>query len=73
MWFYSVVSITLTLSSMPSALDLLVRWLSDPDNLNQLVVSQLDGATRKSSVEELCESHSDRASPVSLESQASGA
>ncbi|XP_029626891.1 uncharacterized protein LOC115205254 isoform X5 [Salmo trutta] len=55
------------------ALDLLVRWLSDPDNLNQLVVSQLDGATRKSSVEELCESHSDRASPVSLESQASGA
>ncbi|XP_021439564.2 uncharacterized protein LOC110504973 isoform X1 [Oncorhynchus mykiss] len=54
-------------------LDLLVRWLSDPDNLNQLVVSQLDGATRKSSVADLCESHSDRASPASLESQASGA
>lgn len=58
---------------MPSVLDLLVRWLSDPDNLNQLVVSQLDGGTPKSSVEELCESNSDRASPAALESQASEA
>ncbi|CAB1337215.1 unnamed protein product [Coregonus sp. 'balchen'] len=54
-------------------LDLLVRWLSDPDNLNQLVVSQLDGVTPMSSVEELCDSDSIRASPASLESQASGA
>ncbi|XP_064810734.1 uncharacterized protein LOC135526349 isoform X2 [Oncorhynchus masou masou] len=52
-------------------LDLLVRWLSDPDNLNQLVVSQLDGVTPKSSVEELCESNSDGASPAALESQTS--
>ncbi|XP_035620219.1 uncharacterized protein si:rp71-46j2.7 isoform X2 [Oncorhynchus keta] len=54
-------------------LDLLVRWLSDPDNLNQLVVSQLDGVTPKSSVEELCESNSDGASPAALESQTSDA
>ncbi|XP_041693577.1 uncharacterized protein LOC121532007 [Coregonus clupeaformis] len=54
-------------------LDLLVRWLSDPDNLNQLVVSQLDGVTPESSVEELCESCSDRTSPATLESQANGA
>ncbi|XP_055782929.1 uncharacterized protein si:rp71-46j2.7 isoform X1 [Salvelinus fontinalis] len=54
-------------------LDLLVRWLSDPDNLNQLVVSQLVGVTPKSSVEDLCESNSDRASPATLESQASEA
>lgn len=37
-------------------LDLLVTWLSDPDNLNQLVVSQLDGVALSQSVEELCES-----------------
>ncbi|XP_020308474.1 uncharacterized protein LOC109864866 isoform X2 [Oncorhynchus kisutch] len=54
-------------------LDLLVRWLSDPDNLNQLVVSRLDGVTPKSSVEELCESNSDGASPAALESQTSDA
>lgn len=29
---------------------MLVKWLSDPDNLNQLVVSQLDIVTPKSSV-----------------------
>lgn len=37
-----------------SGLGLLVSWLSDPDNLNQLVVSQLAIVTPKSSVEELC-------------------
>ncbi|CAL8356451.1 unnamed protein product [Merluccius merluccius] len=35
-------------------LELLVMWLSDPDHLNQLVVSQLDTAIPTSSVEELC-------------------
>ncbi|XP_055782931.1 uncharacterized protein si:rp71-46j2.7 isoform X3 [Salvelinus fontinalis] len=59
--------------SLQQVLDLLVRWLSDPDNLNQLVVSQLVGVTPKSSVEDLCESNSDRASPATLESQASEA
>ncbi|KAM9511645.1 uncharacterized protein ACWYII_046002 isoform 4-T4 [Salvelinus alpinus] len=59
--------------SLQQVLDLLVRWLSDPDNLNQLVVSQLVGVTPKSSVEDLCESNSDRASPAALESQASEA
>ncbi|KAF7228473.1 uncharacterized protein si:rp71-46j2.7 isoform X1 [Nothobranchius furzeri] len=33
-------------------LKLVVRWLSDPDNLNQLVVNQLDGVTLESSAEE---------------------
>lgn len=33
-------------------LGLLVSWLSDPDNLNHLVVSQLDSATPKGSVDE---------------------
>ncbi|KAL2077210.1 hypothetical protein ACEWY4_026714 [Coilia grayii] len=37
-------------------LDLLVTWLSDPDNLNQLVVSQLDGVALSRSVQDLCES-----------------
>ncbi|XP_062381006.1 uncharacterized protein si:rp71-46j2.7 isoform X3 [Sardina pilchardus] len=37
-------------------LDLLVTWLSDPDNLNQLVVGQLDGGVVSQSVEDLCES-----------------
>ncbi|KAG7264577.1 hypothetical protein CRUP_029132, partial [Coryphaenoides rupestris] len=35
-------------------LELLVVWLSNPDNLNQLVVSQLDTTTPKSSLEDLC-------------------
>lgn len=33
-------------------LGLLVSWLSDPDNLNHLVVSQLDSASPKGSVDE---------------------
>uniref|UniRef100_A0A3P8V517 Si:rp71-46j2.7 n=1 Tax=Cynoglossus semilaevis TaxID=244447 RepID=A0A3P8V517_CYNSE len=33
---------------------LLVKWLSDPDNLNQLVLSQLDSASPKGSVDDLC-------------------
>lgn len=33
-------------------LGLLVSWLSDPDNLNHLVVSQLDSATPKGSMDE---------------------
>ncbi|RVE67397.1 hypothetical protein OJAV_G00102570 [Oryzias javanicus] len=34
-------------------LGLLVNWLSDPDNLNQLVVNQLDSVSLKNSAEEL--------------------
>ncbi|XP_056294891.1 uncharacterized protein si:rp71-46j2.7 isoform X1 [Pseudoliparis swirei] len=50
-------------------LGLLVRWLSDPDNLNQLVVSQLDSATPKGSVEELSGSDPDQTSLASQESE----
>ncbi|KAM8908139.1 uncharacterized protein AB9W97_005650 isoform 2-T3 [Spinachia spinachia] len=46
-------------------LGLLVSWLSDPDTLNQLVVSHLDSATPTGSVEELCGSDSDQTSPAS--------
>ncbi|KAM7389909.1 hypothetical protein PAMP_023853 [Pampus punctatissimus] len=48
-------------------LGLLVTWLSDPDNLNQLVVSQLDSVSLKGSVEELCGSDPERASLASQE------
>lgn len=49
-------------------LDLLVTWLSDPDNLNQLVVSQLDEVAFKRSVDDLCESErEDRASSPETE------
>ncbi|XP_072251620.1 uncharacterized protein [Leuresthes tenuis] len=43
-------------------LGLLVDWLSNPDNLNQLVVNQLDSVTPKSSAEELHVSDPDQAS-----------
>ncbi|XP_070818355.1 uncharacterized protein [Chaetodon trifascialis] len=52
-------------------LGLLVSWLSDPDNLNQLVVSQLDSATPKGSVEELCCSDLDQVSLASQEGEGS--
>ncbi|XP_063045691.1 uncharacterized protein LOC134439715 [Engraulis encrasicolus] len=48
-------------------LDLLVTWLSDPDNLNQLVVSQLDRVAVSRSVESLCESQRDDASTTETE------
>lgn len=48
-------------------LGLLVTWLSDPDNLNQLVVNQLDSVTPKGSVEELCGSDLDEASVATQE------
>lgn len=54
----------------PSGLGLLVTWLSDPDNLNQLVVSQLDSVTPRSSVEELCGSDLDLTSLGSQEGEA---
>ncbi|XP_045885660.1 uncharacterized protein si:rp71-46j2.7 isoform X3 [Micropterus dolomieu] len=50
-------------------LGLLVTWLSDPDNLNQLVVSQLDSVTPKGSVDELCGSDPDQASLASHEGE----
>lgn len=48
-------------------LGLLVAWLSDPDNLNQLVLSQLDRATPKGSMEDLCGSDPEQASLTSQE------
>ncbi|XP_044061829.1 uncharacterized protein si:rp71-46j2.7 isoform X2 [Siniperca chuatsi] len=50
-------------------LGLLVTWLSDPDNLNQLVVSQLDSVTPKGSVEELCGSDLDQTSLASQDGE----
>lgn len=46
-----------------------MTWLSDPDNLNQLVVNQLDMVTPKGSVEELCGSDLDLASLASQEGE----
>lgn len=56
-----------------SGLGLIVRWLSDPDNLNQLVVSQLDRVTPKSSVEDLCGSDLDLTSLASQDCDGSEA
>ncbi|XP_029368068.1 uncharacterized protein LOC115049731 isoform X2 [Echeneis naucrates] len=53
-------------------LGLLVTWLSDPDNLNQLVLSQLDSTTPKGSVEELCGSGPEQASLASQEGKCEG-
>ncbi|XP_077388994.1 uncharacterized protein LOC144026282 [Festucalex cinctus] len=50
-------------------LGLLVTWLSDPDNLNQLVVSQLDSVSAKGSTEELSTSDPERASLTSQEGE----
>lgn len=57
----------------PSGLGLLVRWLSDPDNLNQLVVSQLDRVTPKSSAEDLRGSDPELTSLASQEGDGSEA
>ncbi|XP_017264006.1 uncharacterized protein si:rp71-46j2.7 [Kryptolebias marmoratus] len=53
-------------------LGLLVNWLSDPDNLNQLVVNQLDSVALKSSVEEQHLSDPDQASVASHEGDGDG-
>lgn len=55
-----------------SGLGLLVTWLSDPDNLNQLVVSQLDSVNPKGSVQELCGSDLDLGSLASQEGEGEG-
>lgn len=62
----------ISLLALFSGLGLLVTWLSDPDNLNQLVVSQLDSVTPKSSAEELCGSDPDQASLASQEDKGEG-
>ncbi|XP_019937841.1 uncharacterized protein [Paralichthys olivaceus] len=53
-------------------LGLLVTWLSDPDNLNQLVLSQLNSATPKDSMEDLCGSDPELASLASQEDKDGG-
>lgn len=60
------------LCCLSSGLGLLVTWLSDPDNLNQLVLSQLDSTTPKGSEEELCGSDPERASLASQEGKYEG-
>ncbi|KAI4819131.1 hypothetical protein KUCAC02_004408 [Chaenocephalus aceratus] len=55
-----------------SGLGLLVTWLSDPDNLNQLVVNQLDRVTPKGSEEELFGSDPDQNSLASQEGEVEG-
>lgn len=62
----------MVLASFSSGLGLLVSWLSDPDNLNQLVVSQLDSVTPKGSVEELCASDVVQDSLASEEGESEG-
>lgn len=51
---------------------LLVNWLSDPDNLNQLVVNQLDSVSLKNSAEELHVFDPDEASLDSQGTEGSG-
>ncbi|XP_013126835.1 uncharacterized protein si:rp71-46j2.7 isoform X2 [Oreochromis niloticus] len=58
--------------SLQQGLGHLVAWLSDPDNLNQLVVSQLAIVTPKNSVEELYGSDTEKASLASQESKGEG-
>ncbi|MEQ2217811.1 hypothetical protein XENOCAPTIV_023304 [Xenoophorus captivus] len=50
-------------------LGLLVNWLSDPDNLNQLAVNQLDSVALKSSAEELPASDPDHTSVAPQEGE----
>lgn len=58
--------------SVFSGLGLLVKWLSDPDNLNQLVVNQLDSVALKRSAEEQRVSDPDRVSLASQEGDSDG-
>ncbi|KAJ8351222.1 hypothetical protein SKAU_G00226980 [Synaphobranchus kaupii] len=51
--------------------ELLVNWLSDPDNLNQLLVSHLDAMTLKSSMDALEELKRED-TPSSLDSEGKG-
>ncbi|XP_058506524.1 uncharacterized protein si:rp71-46j2.7 [Solea solea] len=51
---------------------LLVEWLSDPDNLNQLILSQLDNTMPKGSVDDLCGSDPEQSSLTSEESKEDG-
>ncbi|XP_061581516.1 uncharacterized protein si:rp71-46j2.7 isoform X2 [Cololabis saira] len=53
-------------------LGLLVNWLSDPDNLNQLVVNQLDRVALEISAEELHVSDPDHVSLASQEDEGEG-
>lgn len=57
----------LTMASVFSGLGLLVNWLSDPDNLNQLVVNQLGSVALKSPAEEQPASDPDQDSLASQE------
>ncbi|MEQ2177642.1 hypothetical protein GOODEAATRI_005613, partial [Goodea atripinnis] len=52
-----------------AGLGLLVNWLSDPDNLNQLAVNQLDSVALKSSAEELPASDPDHTSVAPQEGE----
>ncbi|CAL9707044.1 unnamed protein product [Knipowitschia caucasica] len=53
-------------------LGLLVTWLSDPDNLNHLVVSQLDSATPKGSMNEPSGSDPEQTSLTSQDYEGEG-
>ncbi|KAM9832737.1 uncharacterized protein ACBT44_007850 isoform 1-T1 [Syngnathus typhle] len=67
LWGQQLARCALTEIVALKGLGLLVTWLSDPDNLNQLVVSQLDSVSAKSSTEELSASDPDQASLTSQE------
>ncbi|KAM9376914.1 uncharacterized protein KZ484_009346 isoform 2-T2 [Pholidichthys leucotaenia] len=59
-------------TALKQGLGLLVTWLSDPDNLNQLVVSQLTSVSLKSSLEELGGTDLDQVSLASQDSKGEG-
>ncbi|XP_061542580.1 uncharacterized protein si:rp71-46j2.7 [Phycodurus eques] len=67
LWGQQVTRCALSEIVALKGLGLLVTWLSDPDNLNQLVVSQLDSVSAKGSTEELRASDPERASLDSQE------
>ncbi|XP_057707121.1 uncharacterized protein si:rp71-46j2.7 isoform X2 [Corythoichthys intestinalis] len=69
LWGQQVTRCALSEILALKGLGLLVTWLSDPDNLNQLVVSQLDSVSAKSSTEELSASDPERASLASHEGE----
>lgn len=60
------------MASVVSGLGLLVNWLSDPDNLNQLVVNLLDSVALTSPAEEQPVSDTDQASLASQEGDGDG-
>ncbi|XP_053736009.1 uncharacterized protein si:rp71-46j2.7 [Synchiropus splendidus] len=69
LWSQGVVGCALNEIIALKGVGLLVKWLSDPDNLNQLVVNQLDGVNLKDLVEEQNVSDPEQTSLASQEGE----